>query len=70
VIIIIIIIIIIISIIIMAIQAFVRLWQLFEFLDPIHSRQDSWDGGSARCKACTYTQNKTTQNKSTQTSMP
>jgi hypothetical protein len=33
-----IIIIIIIIIIIMALQAFVRRWPLFQFLDPIHSR--------------------------------
>jgi hypothetical protein len=38
---------------------------LLQFLDPIHSRQDSLDGGSARRKAATYTQNKRTQ-----TSMP
>jgi hypothetical protein len=32
---------------------------LFLFLDPISSRQDSLDGGSARRKASTYTQNNT-----------
>jgi hypothetical protein len=31
----------------------------FQFLDPIHSRYDSLDGGSARRKAATYTQNNT-----------
>jgi hypothetical protein len=54
-----IIIIIIIIIIIMAVQPFVGPWPLFQFLDPIHSRQDSLDGGSYRCKASTYTQNNT-----------
>jgi hypothetical protein len=37
-------------------------WALaaFQFLDPTHSRYDSLDGGSARCKASTtYTQNNT-----------
>jgi hypothetical protein len=29
-------------------------WPLFEFLNPIHSRQGSLDGGSARRKAATY----------------
>jgi hypothetical protein len=28
---------------------------LFQFLNPIHSRYDSLDGGSARRKAATYT---------------
>jgi hypothetical protein len=40
-------------------------WPLLQFLNPIHSRQDSLDGESARLKAATYTQNKRTQ-----TSMP
>jgi hypothetical protein len=40
-------------------------WPLFQFLSPIRSRYDSLDGGSARRKAATYTQNKRTQ-----TSMP
>jgi hypothetical protein len=31
-------------------------WPLFQFLNPIHSRQDSLDGGSARRKAATYTE--------------
>jgi hypothetical protein len=34
---------------------------LFQILNPIHSRQDSLDGGSARRKVATYTQNKRTQ---------
>jgi hypothetical protein len=32
-------------------------WMLFQFLNSIHSRQDSLDGGSARRKAAIYTQN-------------
>jgi hypothetical protein len=43
----------------MALQPFVGSWPLFQFLDPIHSRQDSLDGGSARREASTYTQNNT-----------
>jgi hypothetical protein len=35
-------------------------WCLFQFLNPIHSRQDSLDGGLASRKAATYTQNKHT----------
>jgi hypothetical protein len=54
-----IIIIIIIIIIIMALQPYVGHWPLFQFLDPIHSRQDSFDGGSAHRKASTYTQDNT-----------
>jgi hypothetical protein len=54
-----IIIIIIIIIIIMALQPFVGPWQLSQFLDSIHSRYDSLDGGSARRKASTYTENNT-----------
>jgi hypothetical protein len=36
-------------------------WALaaFQLLNPIHSRQDSLDGGSARHKDSTYTQNNT-----------
>jgi hypothetical protein len=50
----------------MALQSFfVGPWQLFQFPNPIHCRQDSLDGGSARPKAATHT-----QNKHTQTSMP
>jgi hypothetical protein len=43
--------------IIMALQPFAGPWPLFQFLDPIHSREDSLDGGSDRRKAATYTQN-------------
>jgi hypothetical protein len=43
----------------MTLHPFVGLWQLFQCLDPIHSQQDSLDGGSARRKASTYTQNST-----------
>jgi hypothetical protein len=46
-------------IIIMALQPFARPWSIFQFLDPIHSRQDSLDGASARRKASTYIQNNT-----------
>jgi hypothetical protein len=42
----------------MALQPFGP-WPLFQFLNPIHSRKDSLDGGSARRKAATYTQNNT-----------
>jgi hypothetical protein len=41
----------------MALQPFVGPWPLFQFLKPIHSRQDSLDRGSGRRKAATYTQN-------------
>jgi hypothetical protein len=34
-------------------------WPLFQLLNPIHSRQNSLDGRSARRKAATYTQNNT-----------
>jgi hypothetical protein len=34
--------------------ALVGPWPLFQFLNPIHSRQDSLDGGSARRKTATY----------------
>jgi hypothetical protein len=43
----------------MALKPYVGSWLLFQFLDPIHSRQDSLDGGSAGRKAATYTQNNT-----------
>jgi hypothetical protein len=43
----------------MGLQPIVGPWPLFQFLNPIHSRQDSSDGGSARRKAATYTQNNT-----------
>jgi hypothetical protein len=41
----------------MALQPFVGRLPLFQFLNPIHSRQDSLDEGSVRRKATTYTQN-------------
>jgi hypothetical protein len=41
----------------MAVQPFVGPWPLFQFLDPIHSQEDSLDGGSAHRNASTYTQN-------------
>jgi hypothetical protein len=47
--------IIIIIIIIIALHPFVGPWSLFQFLDPIHSRYDSLDGGSAHREASTYT---------------
>jgi hypothetical protein len=40
----------------MALKLPVGPWSLFQFLDPIHSRKDSLDGGSARRKASTYIQ--------------
>jgi hypothetical protein len=40
----------------MAVQAFVGSWPRFQFLDLLHSRKDSLDGGTARRKAVTYTQ--------------
>jgi hypothetical protein len=43
----------------MTLQPFVRPWPLFQFRNPIHSRQDSLDGESARRKAATYTQDGT-----------
>jgi hypothetical protein len=43
----------------MALQPFVGPWPIFQFLDPIRGRQDSLDGGWARRKASTYTQNST-----------
>jgi hypothetical protein len=46
-------------IIITPLQHFVRPWPRFRFVDPIHSRWDSLDGGSACHKASTYTQNNT-----------
>jgi peptide methionine sulfoxide reductase MsrA len=41
----------------------------FQFHNPIHSRGDSLDGGSARRKSATYTQDNTNRIKA-QTSMP
>jgi hypothetical protein len=46
-------------IIIMTLQFFVGPWPLFQFLDLTHSRYDALERGSARRKACTYTQNNT-----------
>jgi hypothetical protein len=46
--------------IIIAQQTLFGPWPLFQFLDPIHSRYYSLDGGSARRKASTYTQNNKT----------
>jgi hypothetical protein len=43
-----------------ALLPFVGTWTSFKFINPIHSRQDSLDGGSARRKASTYTQKKRT----------
>jgi hypothetical protein len=47
-------------------------WPLvtFQFLNPIHSRYDPLNGGSASHKAATYTQNNTKANKGPQISMP
>jgi hypothetical protein len=43
----------------------------FQLLNPVHSRQDSLDGGSAHRKAATYTHRTTqTQNKRTLAPMP
>jgi hypothetical protein len=39
--------------------AFVGPWPLFQFLIPIHSREDSLDGESARREASTCTKNNT-----------
>jgi hypothetical protein len=36
---------------------FVGPWPHFQFLNPIHSRYDTLDGGSARRKAANYKQN-------------
>jgi hypothetical protein len=48
-------------IIIMALQPFVGPWPPFQFLDPIHSRYNSFDGGSAQRKASTHTENINTE---------
>jgi hypothetical protein len=45
----------------MAVHPSVGPWPLFQFLGPVHSRQDSLNGGSARRKAAIYTQNKRIQ---------
>jgi hypothetical protein len=41
----------------MAPQSSVGPWPLFQFLNPMHSRQDSLNGRSARHKAATYIEN-------------
>jgi hypothetical protein len=43
----------------MAVQPFIGPWPPFHFLDPVHSQQDSLDGGSDRRNAATCTQNNT-----------
>jgi hypothetical protein len=54
----------------MALQPFVEPWPLFQLLDLLHSRWDSFDGGSARRKAATCAHRTAqTQNKRTQTFM-
>jgi hypothetical protein len=54
----------------MALQPFGP-WPIFQFLNPIQSRQDSLDGGSARLETATYTPNSTNTEKThTQASMP
>jgi hypothetical protein len=40
----------------MALQRFVGPWPLFQFIDLLHSRQDSLDGVSTRRKAAAYKQ--------------
>jgi hypothetical protein len=50
----------------MTLQAFIGPRPLFQFLDSIHNRHDSLDGGSAHRKASAYTQNNTRQSKRTQ----
>jgi hypothetical protein len=52
----------------MALQPFVGPWPLFQFLELLHSHQDSLDGGSARRKAAIYT-GEHKQNKRRGTSM-
>jgi hypothetical protein len=47
------------SVFIVALQPFAGPWPLLKFLDPIHSRWEPLDGGSARRKAATYTQDNT-----------
>jgi hypothetical protein len=41
--------------------AFIRHWPFIQFLNPIHSRQDSLDGGSACRKGAKYTENINTE---------
>jgi hypothetical protein len=54
----------------MALQPGVGPWPIFQFLNPVHSRQDSLEGGSAHRKAITYTQDNTNTNEYTQTCTP
>jgi hypothetical protein len=53
----------------MALQPFVGPWPLFQFRNPIHSRYDPLDGGSANRKASTYTQD-SINTEQTHASMP
>jgi hypothetical protein len=41
----------------MALQSLIGPWPLYQFLNPIHSLYYSLNGGSARRKVVTYTQN-------------
>jgi hypothetical protein len=43
----------------MALQTFCWTLTRFQFLNPIHSRQDTLEGGSAHRKATVYTQDNT-----------
>jgi hypothetical protein len=43
----------------MTLQPSVGPWSLFQFRNPIYSQQDFLNGGSARRKTFTYTQNNT-----------
>jgi hypothetical protein len=52
----------------MAVQPSVGPWTLYQFLNPIHCRYNSLDGGSAHHKASTYTQ-EDTNTENIQTSM-
>jgi hypothetical protein len=45
----------------MDVQPFVGPWALFQFLDSIHSKEDSLDWVSPRRKAATYKQNTNTE---------
>jgi hypothetical protein len=53
----------------MALQPVLGPWQLFQFLDLLHSPYDSLVGGSARHKAATFTQD-SINTEWTQTPMP
>jgi hypothetical protein len=44
------------------IESFIGSWPLFRFLNLLHSREDSLDGGTARREVAAYTQsNKNTE---------